>query len=288
MDAACVTLRWTVLLALTVLAGCAMPRGPRFAPPSSTPPPDYTVLRVRSLGTFDQAMLLKPGESSVDGLAASLAPLLVLEMLPIDRAAGGTIRDAAEEAHVEAGTRSAPNAVSMVYVATGTTTVEGRAYDVVTYLWGIPGGGDVRDRTMRGIRATVGADGFPLVWEAFDGRSVRLLYVSETLERAAREQFGAPFAGRAFSAERSPADTPLTAVVRTIEDGPIPLGPYVYLCRENHAIVTLHCRCSAAQFDTVLEADFYELGPLEVPPPDLGWIGEAIDLGRHLRWPAGL
>jgi len=139
-------------------------------------------------------------------------------------------------------------------------------------------------------------DGFPCVWAILAAGFVRdhsaplkLLFVSDSLEQAAAKAFGPPLPGRRYSIERDVGDAPTTVVPRIVEDGPIPMGPYVYLAADTHALTTLLCRCEPSQARSFIETDYYDLQDLA----DLGtwgrpwrdWGNVLFQIQDHLRWP---
>lgn len=276
---------------LAALVGCAL-RNQAIGEPAgpAPPPPDFHALRAASEAELDLAVLLKPADEPDGAVGTSLAPLLVQDVRPSapgyriegTHRPGRVVLNAAGDVAVEA-------SIPTVYIDTGAVDLQGRTYDQVTYVWWYPRSAGVNDVEARGVRMTLGDDGFPLVWEVLGAGQVYLLYVSMTLERFAREQYGPPLAGRLFSAERSMEEARYSAVLRVLEDGPMPLGPYVYVTGRDRLITALHCRCSPAQFDRVGETDLYELVPLaELPSSIGGAFRDSVDLTRHLRWPAGL
>ncbi|MFH1109147.1 MAG: hypothetical protein V1790_08145 [Planctomycetota bacterium] len=94
---------------------------------------------------------------------------------------------------------------------------------------------------------------------------------------------------------------PDVVVARLIDDGPAPMGPYVYLnAPPGRAVTTVLCRCSPSQVEAFIETRYYDLVPLETIDPSSGelmrWAatlvhGELLrpvpgkSLGRILRWP---
>ena len=73
------------------------------------------------------------------------------------------------------------------------------------------------------------------------------IWVADRIEVAATEQFGAPLPGRRYAVEESTAVSPDTRVPETFREGPLPLGPFVYLGRSVPSVVTVLCRCSPAR-----------------------------------------
>ena len=125
-------------------------------------------------------------------------------------------------------------------------------------------------------------------------------------ERWAAEQFkgiafGDPLPGRRFSIERAADEAPDVVVARIIDDGPVPMGPYVYLnAPPSRAVTTVLCRCSPSQVEAFIETRHYDLLPLETIDSSDGergwWAGTLVydesrraapgkPLDRILRWP---
>jgi hypothetical protein len=175
----------------------------------------------------------------------------------------------------------------------------------VVYVWRYPaptGGERCISCEGRGVRITLGQDGLPLVWEALstDTRT-RVLFIAESLEQAARREFGEPLPGRRFSIERAADEAPDVVVARIIDDGPVPMGPYVYLnAPPSRAVTTVLCRCSPSQVEAFIETRYYDLLPLETIDPTsrglMRWVGTLVydesrraapgkSLDRILRWP---
>jgi len=280
-----------LVLTLAAPTACTI-RDQAFSDPAgpAPPPPDFHALRAAAKAELGLAVLLKPADAPDGAVVTSLAPLIVQDIGP--SAAGYRIEGAQRPGRVvrnAAGEIAVEDAVPTVYTDTGAVNVRGRTYDQVTFVWWYPNSAGMNDMKARGVRMTLGDDGFPLVWEVLGAGRAHLLYVSATLERLAREQYGPPLVGRAFSAELSMEEARYSAVLQVIEDGPIPLGPYVYVTGRERLITALHCRCSPAQFDRARETDLYELVPMtELPSSLRGVSRESDDLTRHLRWPAGL
>ena len=150
-----------------------------------------------------------------------------------------------------------------LYATTVTTTIGGADHEQAVYVWRYPapdGGERCISREGRGLRITLAQDGFPLVWEALssDTRTM-VLFIAESLEQAARREFGDPLPGGRFSIERAADETPDVVVARIIDDGPVPMGPYVYLnAPPSRAVTTVLCRCSPSQVEAFLETRYYD------------------------------
>ena len=92
---------------------------------------------------------------------------------------------------------------------------------------------------------------------------------------------------------------PDVVVARIIDDGPVPMGPYVYLnALPSRAVTTALCRCSPSQVEAFIETRYYDLRPLETLgscSERMSWAGTLVygelwqpvtgkPLDRILRW----
>jgi hypothetical protein len=128
-----------------------------------------------------------------------------------------------------------------------------------------------------------------------------LFFVSQSLEAAARAEFGKPLPGRRYAVEPSLKEGSNKVVARVIDDGPLPMGPIVYLNAETKCIGTIICRCMPAQAKELLATRTYELLPLSAFDARLiraqtrsqvrpaFWPGNELNNGKltsHLRLPS--
>ncbi len=244
-------------------------------------------LRVRSRTTteFARGTYYKPGDHGLVGLEQLLVPLIVDETVSKKPEASSLICTPAREGGCDSG-------VSTVYCAASKVAIDGQSYDQVLYVWFYQSG--VEDVSGRGVRVVMGHDGFPMFWEALDsGESGHVLYVSRGIEDRAIAEFGSPLFSRKFAIERSVREAPEVVVARVLDDGPVAMGPWVYVGGEpSREIVTFLCRCMPSQVDGFVRTIKYELQPLEAIP--LGfrsdWFRELLsvdDLTGVLRWPVG-
>jgi hypothetical protein len=116
------------------------------------------------------------------------------------------------------------------------------------------------------------------------------LYVSQSLEDRVSQTVGTPLPGRRFSVEPSIEEAPNVVVAGVFEDGPTPLGPYVYLEAGTRNIVSVLCRCSPAQVEEVVATDAYDLKPASGSPasstvPECTQDAVSRSLEQSLRWP---
>jgi hypothetical protein len=216
----------------------------------------------RAFRPFAVAVLARPAPGSIEGPAFDLAPLLLQEIEP------GSAPDAAKP--------------GVVQFSESTVDVGAQELDRLTYLWRY----STEGRGVQGIRATLGSDGFPLWYEVLaDSSAGRLIFVSSTLEEAAASQFGPPLEGRSHAIERSVTEAPDVVVAGVLEPGPMPLGPFAYLTREDHDVSTLICRCMPSQVEQIVDGREYRLERLPRSDSIEPWA--PLDPARTLRLPAG-
>ena len=290
---------------LPVLAGCSA--SARYG---SGPSPRSVGVRDRYyeqvLVRFEQATLHKPRDGDITGRRLDLAPLIVHEAPRATQGMAPAARFGAIEV-TEDGRVRVDSDVPTVYVETGATSLPGSLYVTLTYRWfasiDTPLGPAILET---GLRIILGHDGYPMVYEtaiadpSIDAPSgLRRLFVSARFEAAAEAEYGPALAGRSFAAERSLAQAPNAIVLRALEGGPQPLGPYVYVGKRSRRILTMHCRCSPSQMDAVLESAYYDLVSFDrmsdllarVPVGADKAVGDPLralfdrPLGSVLRWP---
>lgn len=263
--------------------------------------------------SFGKVVYYKPRDGELLGLERTYAPLIIEEFRPQQydprQRIGQVCR---KEESNDPRAYQLRTGVSAVYSAFSRVTISGVDYDQVLYAWWYPMkrlGADDGYGFGAGVSVTVGADGFPLLWEVISNPCGRVFFVSQSLEDAARGELGPPLPGRRFSIERDREETPRVVVAGIIEDGPVPMGPYIYLRLEMYPkITTILCRCSPSQFTEIAETVEYDLRPLrevgrvDAPPRHphaQSWFERIwgielwfylhpepeISLDRVLRWP---
>lgn len=135
--------------------------------------------------------------------------------------------------------------------------------------------------------------GFPIVFEVQESGDggVGRIFAVRSLESAAAAAFGPPLPGRRFSVEADKACAPNTIVARIVEDGPEPMGPYVYYRPAGTpGVTTLLCRCSPAQVNMFSASQDYQLeivSPEEFRRITAGIHSPSLQLDRRLRIPPG-
>ena len=221
----------------------------------------------RATNEFAEADFFKPAEPKTNDLISSLAPLILQEVN------GGKEPPSRLDRF---GTLSLSNGVLVldrsrpaIYWQTDSVQLNGRAHARLSYLWcyALAPAGQYAGPSglpLQGLRVTLNATGQPVIWEVLaDGSGAEGIYVSRNLEAAAAAEFGKPLAGRRYTIERSPEEAPNVIVVRIIDDGPVAMGPIVYLSAGTRAVTTLICRCMPAQAKRLLGTSVYDLLPFQ-------------------------
>ncbi len=309
------TRRTFVLVVLGGLTGVPQFAGCRVAPAGIAPSATraervgaHTAWRRLAFTEFDQAFYFKPDESPSAEDALTLAPLVVQQ---VEDGAAAYAPRFGRVAYDSASSEVIVDTMDpIVYVEGGAINMRGIEYTQSTYIWcygATPAGakdplqpdadGEKRARPSLkkvdhcvSVRMTRGRDGFPVVWEVFDSNAdVRRLFVARALEEAAQASFGAPLPGRMHAVERDLRESPrVVVVVRILDDGPMPMGPYVYLDATARTITTVLCRCSPSQCAHFVDEHRYQLEPWESLDERLRRTGpESVDLTTVLRWPTG-
>ena len=266
------------LLAITLLIGCRE-EDPAVSVAAPAAPDPRTEVMERTVTRFAAAAQLMPGNLQEGHLPSSLAPLILVK----DRVIG-------EWGAVGADGALEVVAAPVIYYGLTRALISGKHRDQYHYHWWHRADADA-DWRSQGVRITVDGSGLPMVWEVLhDATGQRVLYVSEKLEQAARRRHGEPAAGYALA--RDPEELPDVVVARSLTDGPVPMGPWVYLESGAGDVVTLICRCMPSQASGPLERTDYRLVPwnelARLPDP---WPQERADapwnerLDGWLRWP---
>ena len=175
------------------------------------------MLRSRSLMEFPEAVFLKPRLDGANRAEADLAPLIV------EQVAESQTRETPHLFGAVAirrdGTLEVDTEDRVVYTGTALVRMGQPEYRQVIFVWAYPTAEATEAIHWRGVRATIGPDGFPLAWEILSSDTdERHLFVASSLQRAAVEAFGEPVQDRCYALERPVGETPLTVVLRIIED----------------------------------------------------------------------
>jgi len=254
------------LLALAISGTAIFPAGAQSILPDAI----RDELYARATNRFAVARFAKPAEAKQSDLVATLAPLIMQEIRTNDRlasTASGKSEDFFGRLSESNGVLAVDTARPALYAASDSVELQGKLHARFTYLWHYPAGapGTNRDACpLQGVRITLDARGQPAIWEVMtDASRASLIFVAHSLETAAAVEFGRPLAGRRYAVENSLADAPDVVVARVIEDGPVPMGPFVYLNADTRSVATVICRCMPVQADQLLATTVYELLSLD-------------------------
>jgi hypothetical protein len=247
---------------------------------------------------FAKASLCKPLEGGGEGLPRALAPLFLFE-----------VEDEPDEAMSASCARPGPlfpglniilqgEGKPVVHAALDEVFLSGQPRPRLSYLWLQPQPTENGQRvfTTQGVRLILDNARKPAITEVVrDTTEARILYVNASLEAAAAAAHGPPLEGRKFSVERSLAETSDTVVGRVLEDGPVPMGPILYVKASTADLATVICRCMPSQVQAVFRSEDYELIELDPAlPADSRAIAsmsrglaaaDLNDLERRLRLP---
>jgi hypothetical protein len=79
---------------------------------------------------------------------------------------------------------------------------------------------------------------------------------------------------------------PITVVARVIDDGPVAMGPFMYLSAATRRVSTLICRCMPAQARKLISTSNYDLLPLQVASTNVLFMQlRSKSMGRTSFWP---
>jgi len=223
----------------------------------------------------------------MSGIEQDMAPLIVLE----ERVSTTSMPSLAWFGSLELDDRgqlTVNTSDPVVYVRVDDLVIHGsprprprpRPRQGVTYVWFFFGEEGKQKQTprMRGIRCILGEEGFPLVWAIHSEAptvhahatksdsvqpTIQPWFISQTLEDSAKYKFGKPQGVDRLAVDRALPAAGNDIVIGAIEDGPIPMGPYVYVAASGAGITILLCRCSPQQVQEITETVYYELQPLE-------------------------
>ncbi len=280
-------------LALATLTGCASSTGVKLNSQAL-----YAAMESNAQRSFAQAVYAKPASNEQSIAQEKFAPLIIHEVSQdvLDEKTLSHFHPTATSSLLD-DARLLTNEQATVYYSLGSVTINQVPYDQVLYFWFYENQHDISlvNAQLRGMRITVGLDGFPLIWEMIQWRSalinhdaLNVIYVSHSGELAARSQYGKPLARRRYAIERHWPEASHTIVANLVEDGPLPMGPIIYLQSLGHEVMALHCRCSPSQADLFVEEITYELVPAETLDGfDWSAFGPPTPLDRRLRWPIG-
>lgn len=267
------------LAALAVLvtgSGCAVRVRPvsAFHPALAASPTSSLSAEIygRASNSFPEAVLFKPAEGSNIDLTFRLAPWILQEITDTKQDTDPG-QDRIGSLPPVGDIPEADHSLPRVHAQTDSVSVNGRDHLRLTYLWCYGAGPSALPAAIQGVRITLNTAGEPSVWEVLtEASGMALIFVSESVESAARAQYGAPLPGRRFAVERGLSQAPKVVVARAIDDGPMPMGPLVYLRAGTRSVGTLTCRCMPAQAKRLATSQVYRLAPVRRFVEDPAWV----------------
>jgi hypothetical protein len=229
----------------------------------ATVPALEAVIRTRTLATFSVASLFKPGDRQTNELALRLAPFILQEVNPDPRL---HYRQTDQFGRLKPGNATLTfDLTPAVYYYVDTMELAGKLHARVAFLWCYPPKPLTKLHprlALQGVRLTLDSAGQPAIWEVLaDTSGAEVIFVSRSLESAATNRFGPAPPGRTYAIERPKPEAPRPVVARIIEDGPVPMGPMVYLCAGTRDVSTVICPCMPVQARTLQTNVTYHLVP---------------------------
>jgi hypothetical protein len=216
----------------------------------------------RATNQFGTAIFFKPAQTTNADLAFQLAPLIIQEVAP-PPASAALLLDQFGTLGTSNGLPAIDLSRPAVCWAADTVQLNGQTHARFFYQWWYSlreRRGRPTDLPRQGFRITLDSRGQPAVWEILaDTSGWRLIFVSQSLEAAAVGQFGKPLPGRRYAIEGDLAHATGVMVPRVIEDGPVVMGPIVYLSAGTRNVSTLICRCMPAQVKQFATTRLFDL-----------------------------
>ena len=246
-----------------LLAGCAA-----VAAAGSTPDSSPALVYERVTNVLATAHFIKPLEPPNADATFKLAPLIIQEGHGDE-----PLKDVFGALSLSNGIVVLDRASPTVYVHVDQVEIGAKPHQRFTYFWCYSAEDPRHDNRVlgiQGVRITTDSAGSPVIWEVLaDESGLDLVFVAESLESAAKSQWGKAEPGRRFVIEQSRSKAPRTVVARVIADGPMPMGPIVYLRRDSRSVTTLVCRCMPAQAKSLLTSSVYQLKPIQAENSDM-------------------
>jgi len=240
-------------------------------------------IQARTENRFPATLFFKPAPGVAPGLVQDLAPLLFLEYATNEISARSH-PDLFGKQHLTSQGLRTELTQPVVYYETDSLTLNGKSFPRLSYRWNysLPEKKNLRLRRLsaQGVRLTMDSTGAPVIWEILDDTSgLSLVFVAESLERRAREKFKRPLPGRKYVIENAVTNRLGPVVARVIQDGPVPMGPSVYLVYGTRDALTVICRCMPPQAVRLEDTLTYQLLPREPAlsrPSEKSWDNAAV------------
>jgi hypothetical protein len=219
-----------------------------------------TSFYTQATNDFQKAHFIKPSQNKESDLSFTMAPLLIQETFGVeaeqenDRFGALTLTNGALALDLQNPT---------VYASVDTVQLNRRPHNRFTYFWCYSlKRGPTNALSVQGVRITSDSKGSPVMWEVLaDPSGIPLIFVAQSLEKAAELQYGEPLRDRRHAVEAK-ISKKFIVVPRVLDDGPMPMGPMLYLNANSHAIASIACRCMRTQARSLLSTSEYHLEPL--------------------------
>ncbi len=225
-----------------------------------------TEVYARATNQFGAAIFFKPAQATNTDFACQLVPL-ILQEVPSWQATASPPGDPFGTVGFSNGVPALDPKRPAVYWTADSVWFNGTTHPRVSYQWWyciLQPSGHPTSLSRQGVRITLDSRGQPAVWEILaDTSGLRLIFISQSLEKSAAAAFGKPLPGRRYSIEREVGQTPKVIVPRVVEDGQQAMGPIVYLREGTRNVSTLICRCMPAQVKRLIATRTFDLTPLD-------------------------
>jgi hypothetical protein len=225
----------------------------------------YVDIYQRATNEFAEACFFKPAEAKTNDLAFMLAPLILQEVSRATELLSQADRFGALS--LTNGFLVLDRSRPAIYWQADTVRLKGKEHVRFAYVWCYSSGASGQGESglaLQGIRIMLNSAGRPVIWEVLaDSSGAELIFVSQSLEAAALAEFGKALPARRYAIERSVAEAPRVIVARALDDGPVAMGPFVYLSAGTRTVSTLICRCMPAQAKKLLATSAYDLLPFQ-------------------------
>ncbi|MCB9853994.1 MAG: hypothetical protein H6819_12910 [Phycisphaerales bacterium] len=263
------------------------PRADQPSPGSATTAPVARVNEAANLADYYEratrqfalADFLKPSGEDVPDRIVTMSPLIVREVAEpyADLHFGMSI-----EAALGLEKNDEPDK-PVIYYHEDAATIAGVERQRLAFMWLFDKRRVDNARLLRlqGFRMTLDEKGFAIFWEVLDLSPPRMIYVAQSVEDAAKSEFGPPEAPRRFSVELPFSEASQMIVPRILSDGPQPMGPFVYIDGHTHEVTTLLCRCMPSQVADFRHNQYFDLRPLPAEGADHISLSDFQDLLRR-------
>lgn len=222
----------------------------------------------RSERRMARATFFKPDAETCPTDVFDLLPLIVMEQA--NRAEVGSQPARLAPVMEKQGELATGDGVPRIYAIADKVNVRTIDLNRWTFVWWATSESSLTPQ-LAAVRVTLNPLGHPILWEAVNNREGRIgMFVAKSLESAALREFGRPKEAQQLAVWPTDSRLP-TEPVRTLDDGPAPMGPMVYCGRDGN-IVTVACRCMPSLVDDIVANELYQVSIIS----DLGEIDRLL------------